>query len=890
MALSRRGVSGAALVLTTLLAGAKVPAAAAPVAAAAAASAAAAAGPATTAVDQIRRYALPSGPTAGLAFTARHTATDAVAPGSRLPGVRIARDGPDAAAFSGLFTDAGYAAAWLAPVGRTELDPRVSFVEDARYTNRLPNETAGESVPLAAGDSADVAAQVVPGVVLPFDRPRRAATGTLSWELAQDATRRVSARYGSTSSALDVIFVRADLVVRGGDLDARGRSVDAPPLVIDLGKIYPASVLGASQASVFLPVTAYLSGGRGAVLPQSGRAVFANYSVTGYLPESREYSLPGGAQVAEWHLPLQFTITVGQPGALAAAQTSVGMRAGGVVSSYGEHTRSATVEPGGTARIGGDGVPRAVSPTATAPAGPAPSAGVAPTAAPPLPPGPPGGPDSALVRDLAAVSGINHTLGRPVDLVTGAGRFGVTVDPDFRGEGVLALRALRRLPTGTPYADVLAVGQVRLADRSVALTRDRLVELRVQPTADFVRVTFTSGVNETPDPVSSYRRRLGRAADPGLQVEAVYDLGGGLTATMSYGVAPRGDVPGTVGVQLDVYDADGRRVAAAPVLYAEVPGAPVLYGGSERTTEFRAPLDFLLSGGGPTLAVGERSLQATTLGDAPRLGEVTVVRAGAALTDTPAPDPARPLAGGPVALYYSSPSRGTGFVAALLTLRSDGPPPQAAPPPIGQFCPASGIVDPAGDAVPPAADVVRAWLSGDPATVYATVELASLPAAGDGTATVYRYAFRDEHVGYAVQAAVDAAGAWTFEYGYFGNSGNGYGRIATITGEVVPGTPGRIRVALPRTLQLTGFAEGQLLRDTGAYTYRAGADTDRAPDASGSRYGAGPDYAVGTCGVAGAAPPPVVPEAPAPALLVLTGVGLLATWEAARRRRRARAA
>jgi hypothetical protein len=64
-------------------------------------------------------------------------------------------------------------------------------------------------------------------------------------------------------------------------------------------------------------------------------------------------------------------------------------------------------------------------------------------------------PDSGTTQDsLSAAAAINHSTSAPVNL--NAGDYSVTIDPDLRGEGVLGIKSLSRLLTGTPFADVMA--------------------------------------------------------------------------------------------------------------------------------------------------------------------------------------------------------------------------------------------------------------------------------------------------------------------------------------------------------------------------------------------------------------------------------------------------
>src|SRR3954469_6077665 len=66
----------------------------------------------TTTTSDVRATRLASGPAGLVGYTARHTATGHVEPGSPLPGRRISRT---SAALRGVAADGGYLASWLAP-------------------------------------------------------------------------------------------------------------------------------------------------------------------------------------------------------------------------------------------------------------------------------------------------------------------------------------------------------------------------------------------------------------------------------------------------------------------------------------------------------------------------------------------------------------------------------------------------------------------------------------------------------------------------------------------------------------------------------------------------------------------------------------------------------
>src|SRR5207253_8849156 len=119
------------------------------------------------------------------------------------------------------------------------------------------------------------------------------------------------------------------------------------------------------------------------------------------------------------------------------------------------------------------------------------------------------------------------------------------------GEGVLGVRSLRRLLTGSTYADVLAVPSVLIDGAPINLERSTLVDLRVYPDYRFVSLQFT-GYGE-PDIPPRTRTLFGSAYQPGLAVQAVYDLGNGRYAFVKITGAQFNDTPAFIPLRTTVF-------------------------------------------------------------------------------------------------------------------------------------------------------------------------------------------------------------------------------------------------------------------------------------------------------------------------------------------------
>src|SRR2546423_305888 len=83
---------------------------------------------------------------------------------------------------------------------------------------------SGPPLPLEQGDHVEIAlADLLWNSPLPWDRARGASNGTLAWDFGM-VSRRVTASFGGTGGRVDALFFRADIVARGGDVDARAQA------------------------------------------------------------------------------------------------------------------------------------------------------------------------------------------------------------------------------------------------------------------------------------------------------------------------------------------------------------------------------------------------------------------------------------------------------------------------------------------------------------------------------------------------------------------------------------------------------------------------------------------------------------------------------------------
>ncbi|MEY2546291.1 MAG: hypothetical protein QOG48_1408, partial [Verrucomicrobiota bacterium] len=517
-----------------------------------------------TNVSDVRGIPVTSGGKAIVSYLVRHDVNAHVDPGAPLPGARIA-SADHAQAFNGAYGDSIFAGAWLSPQSMIQLTPTSQLYENTYFFDQVQNKDAfgvQQGVAMEAGDHVELAMEnVTEDAPMAWDAPRGSASGHLTWDMAKDA-RNVTASYGGVSGDMDAIFVRADIVARGGDVDARNQDAATDTLVIDLPKTYAPTTTGAYLVTTFFPTAQYVTNMRVRVEPELGKA-FLEATVQGYVPAANEYTLPSGAQIKSWHLPLNAVIMI-KPTTGLTGNISVALPAGGrAVAGVGDQIKQIDVPAGGRVIASSGGGITLLPDAAT----------------------PQSGPDVASAKAddpaLAVASAINHSTSLPVDLT--AGDYSATIDPDFRGEGVLAITSLRRLLTGSAYADVFAVPFVLIDGAAVKLERSHLVDLRVYPDYRWVTIQYT-GYGETDLP-SRTRTLYGSTFRPGLVAQAVYDLGDDRYAFVSMVGAHFTDTPGSISLRATVISLPtGRRVVAAPVEYFEIPfSGAITYNGETKT-------------------------------------------------------------------------------------------------------------------------------------------------------------------------------------------------------------------------------------------------------------------------------------------------------------------
>jgi hypothetical protein len=809
----------------------------------------------TTTVSDVRALQLTSGGKAAVSYLVTHDILGHVDPGTPLAGARIARSQyPDV--YAGVWgADYGGLRAWLTPPSdyaflHGEFSPISRLKENTYFTDRLLSSPEGTA--LEAGDRAQLAiADTIANAPLPWDRQRGAATGTLAWDYGTDY-RQVSATYNGVSATADAILIRADLVARGGDVDARAApttGIAAPPLVIDLPHTYSNDQSASYIAAIMAPYTAYVPGVHLEVQPKAGKAVLTVF-VKGYLYEAKEYTLPGGGEVKEWHIPVQAVILLTPDGGGSSPlmrHAAARMPQGGVaVASDGAVAKSLQVPTGGTVQAGVGIAPEVVDSGGNIVASPASEVAALTSFSAPAnrqaqdnASATSGVGDSSpwLIDELMAAAPINASLSSPVDLLLGDKTYALTLDPDYRGEGVLALRGLRRAATGTQYANTVAIPFAVIDGVPIKLTRSRLLDLRVLPMYAGPILTFGG---QTP-PRTEYVE--GTVFPFGLDIQAVYDLDNDRYAFLEFVARPQLDSPSFVTSYIVVLSINGEAVQAAPIQYVELPEeGPVSYGGVTQTREFSGSVDLLSVGGSKTLTIGNHILAPSILKSGVD-GMLTVLQAPAPLTPNPLPDSTKSISGQPLAFYYGPPSATTTQISLVdIDIVSDGTS-VPNPAPIGQQCIAPQIIDTPTPDAPPDQDIKSAWFDADDANLYATIALTDVPAAAP-SGHIYSWSvhWRYEHVGKYARATLDSSGQWTFDTGGYNNQ---FYMLNNVSGDVQPGANGFIRIWVPRNL--LGYRNGELLRETSAHSWVDvyTSDVDSAPEGTNATYGSGGDYMVG---------------------------------------------
>jgi hypothetical protein len=784
----------------------------------------------TTTVSEVSNRRFANGEPGGLGYKVTYDVTDEVQPLEWLPTARVdAIEHP--AAFDGQWADAGFQAAWVSPKGRYQFQPD-AFTVESGYLDSYINH---DGINLQAGDSADMAvAQLSLDAPLTWDRERGAATGEMEWEVASQVNT-VRASYGGAEGEMEVIFARADLVARGGDFDARDASVQLPPLVIDLPKSYGPGVVGSATTAQFAPYLSYITGLEGQVVPQAGKAVFTART-RGYIPEAREYTLPGGAHIREWHIPLNIVISLTRPTDPTGLGILTNLRSGGLVKSHSALGTDSVAVLAGSSVIGAPGLPLEVlsgsgSRSADAQAG---SEEQAP------PPAASGG--GTFLDDMKAAAPIDRTLSQPAALSLGKRSYSFAVDPDLHGSGALGIRTFDHARTGQRFFRLNAVPSVTLNGETIPLERSRLVDLRVVPVQDFIRLGFSGRNDGTAfDQTSTVRARYGRVFRPGVSLEAVYSLGGDrfafVTAWAMQEAGGNGDGVYTMVEVRSLTDAPAR---VSALNYMELDPGPLTYNGELQESEFTGPSGVL------------QTLSGRVFSGATGGGRIVVVRANGIATEFPTSDSGVALTGAPMGLYLTSTNGSTSgyYVGALQSILDDvAAKSSVGPSPIAEPCIDPPIMDATGDA-DPGFDIERSWFEFDGEELHTTIQVARLDESTLASPASFRTSWRFEHVGYGVRAARDVTGAWTYNLGLHPSSGASWSRIYTATGEIQYGAPGYIRMSHPVDVQLTGtgFLDGELFRDTGAVSYDANGVVDRAEaGAPELAYGKGGDYLIALC-------------------------------------------
>ena len=804
---------------------------------------------------------LHSGMIGVVGYDVRHEATGDIAPGTRIPGGVIRRaEHPDA--YDGFWDDGGGMSGWPAPAGVFQFDPATKVVENTYLIDRLSAGAGGSSNPMAAGDWAEMlVGNAARDAYLPYDVERSNPNGTLQWESAV-ITRHLRASYGGGAIAMDTMLIRADLLSRGGDVDARGSGMSAPQLVLDLPRVYQGLTPWVGITVVATPASAFITDFEFNAIPAEGRATL-DASIEGYLYRAREYRV-GKTDIAEWHLPIIIALTLRSPDSTGEPRASASLPAGGeaLVSASDGQARRVSVGAGGSV-VAGTGIAPLIRGVLDGPAGTQAIGGATGSADTEAQDGSASASGSGtscadpcgLVRmeEIAAAQAVDATLDAPVDLLQGGRQLGLTLDPDFGGEGILAARSVTRALSGATYADVLAVPSVILAGAPVPLDRSRLVDLRVIPTSPWVNFT-TSG--QTGGVVA---RAGGSGLRQGLYVEAVYDVGAERYAFVRFrGYQPDpGKPPYEFKTEVIVVDVSGADLQVEAVQYTELPEAgPVTYQGEPRTAEFSAPAS--VGTGSAVIEVGQHALIGDLFlsGRGPA-GTFTAVDADRALTATPVPDPSATLNGRRVAVYYRAPAENPSWNSpwsiyprsfAGARILSDARP-------IGTACGSAQVTDvPAPDA-PPFHDIVNGWFDATPEHLLATMQLRlSRADALPDTSFAYEMRWSDGQSTRYATAALDERTRWRFAAGTVTSDGSRI-QLAEVGGEVtrpVTAQPGFVRIWVPRSL--FDYQDGRALT---APTVHASLSTgeqvvelDAAPNPQGTSaaLGGGSTYAVGTCG------------------------------------------
>lgn len=769
----------------------------------------------TTAVEP-RGVRMSSGGLSAVSYVAKHAFSGEVAPGDPLDGLFIATDDPS---MRGAWADAGFTAAWMAPEGLRQLEPRNLLVRNAYYSAEVSSSPFAGATSFQAGDEVDVAiAGYSWNTPATPDRPRGEADGTLAWEHSVDV-RTIEARYGSSEGTLDVVLIQGHIVARGGDVDARRAPIPMPPLVLDLPRLYPGQVAVTGGTGTNAPYFDYVDVAAVAASPTTGK-VTLNATVTGYIPEAADHEA-GDVALHEWAIPIQAVVLIDPSDDLAGLATMSLPAGGEAFLGLGDEARRVTVPAGGKVLLGSSG-----------------EASVLSDAEPP-PAAPPGG--SSIGETLAAAA-IDRQMTEPTELTLGDDRFSMTIDPDFRDEGVLGLHSVRRIDRDRTLAGAASVPFATTGGLAQRLTRSRLLDLSVVPTS-YGGIGGSGTVRGDPEePLDGVAQDYTRNHAIGAQIEAVYLVAGQQFLHVSYDLAPAAAPPDRFLMTASVRSPSLPGFDTSAVLYLELPAPDgVALDGVTKTHEFSATRGKLTTG----------------THEAEVFSTVDVVRAGRPLTATPAADPQVALDGPTVGIYSTRGSSGASIDLLWPKYVAPPDPVEPDPKPLGQPCGDPQTPDDDVVILDPETDILSGWMDADDAFVYTTLQVRDVPIAATPGEPLPTYAFHWREYAHAkfTRATLTAAGTWRFDFGayhhFFEVDEDNYHPLAEITGEVQPGPMGFIRLAVPRGL--LDYREGDVLHDTAAYAWHIGqtlrAQTfDRAPnDAFNGSWGTGGDYTVGTC-------------------------------------------
>jgi hypothetical protein len=449
---------------------------------------------------------------------------------------------------------------------------------------------------------------------------------------------------------------------------------------------------------------------------------------------------------------------------------------------------------------------------------------------------------SKMTEEFAAAEAIGPATAAAINLELGGGKYSATFDPDYQGLGILALRNVVRSADGALISSVSAVPFVVIEGQSITLDQSRLIDLRVIPTIDRADINLTGGGGGTP-PTPTMEEGLSSIDFSGGHVDAVYDLGQGRFAFLTFEITQffPSDF-GHITVTAIARSLSRDPVGASFVQYGELAElGPVFYDNMAWNSESSAPLD--VTGKHTSITANAHTLSAS-IGSSGHDGIVTALTAPAQLTPFPTADPGISIVGQNVAYFYSSPDFASNYsvVVAQLNQEVTGYP---AVPPLGQSCDPPEVVESTAlpDAPPPL-DIQSAWFDSDAVNLYLSIQVADLPQNAPANTTYWwTLHWRANDSTWYARASLDPNGKWSFDFGFYNG---GFNHLADVAGELVDGANGVLRMTVPRNFY--GFANGDLLRDTGAHSFTVidfrAEEIDSVPDGANDTFGSGGDYVI----------------------------------------------